>query len=113
MPKKTNKLDSLNQTHGQVESPRTLDQVWGDEGLGKYGTLDLTEYQKYLKESTKSDLQAHAVKVGLVPVDNRETLTKRLVREFNKHVSLYRPVPKTKNDIKLSKTAKDILAEGK
>lgn len=112
MPKKS-KLDTLNQAHGQIEGPRTLDQVWGDKGLDKYGTLDLTEYQKYLKESTKSDLQAHAVKIGLVPVDDRETLTKRLVREFNKHVSLYKSAPKTRNDIKLSKAAKDILAEGK
>lgn len=110
---KKNKLDSLIQTHAQVESPRTLDQVWGDTGESKYKTLDLTEYQKYLKELTKSDLQAHAIKVGLIPIDNRETLVKRLEKEFNKHVSLYRPAPKTKNDIKLTKTAKDILAEGR
>lgn len=112
MPKKS-KLDSLNQTHGQVESPRTLDQVWGDSGEGKYGTLELTEYQKYLKECTKSDLQAHAVKIGLIPVDNRDTLVKRLEREFIKHVSLYRPAPRPNNGLKLSKSAKDILAEGK
>lgn len=110
---KKNKLDSLIQTHAQVESPRTLDQVWGDTGESKYKTLDLTEYQKYLKELTKSDLQAHAIKVGLIPIDNRETLVKRLEKEFNKHVSLYKPAPKTKNDIKLTKTAKDILAEGR
>jgi len=112
MPKKS-KLDSLIQTHGQVESPRTLDQIWGDSGQSKYGTLVLAEYQKYLKELTKSDLQTHAVKVGLIPVDNRETLVKRLEKEFNKHVSLYQPAPKTKNNIKLSKTARDILAEGR
>ena len=112
MPKKS-KLDSLTQTHGQVESPRTLDQIWGDSGQSKYGTLVLAEYQKYLKELTKSDLQTHAVKVGLIPVDNRETLVKRLEKEFNKHVSLYQPAPKTNNNIKLSKTARDILAEGR
>jgi len=110
---KKSKLDLLNQTHGQIESPRTLDQVWGDTGEAKYGTLDLTEYQKYLKESTKSDLQAHAVKVGLIPVDNKEILAKRLEREFIKHVSQYRSAPKTKNGLKLSKSAKDILSEGK
>ena len=110
---KKNKLDSLTQTHAQVESPRTLDQIWGDSGQSKYGTLVLAEYQKYLKELIKSDLQAHAIKVGLIPIDNRETLVKRLEKEFNKHVSLYRPAPKTKNDIKLTKTTKDILAEGR
>jgi len=110
---KKSKLDSLNQTHGQIDGPRTLDQVWGDSGQSKYGTLILAEYQKYLKECTKSDLQAHAIKIGLIPVDNRETLVKRLEKEFNKHVSLYQAIPKTKNGIKLSKEAKDILAEGR
>ena len=112
MPKKS-KLDSLNQTHGQVESPRTLDQVWGDSGEGKYGTLDLSEYQKYLKECTKSDLQAHAVKIGLIPVDNRETLTKRLVKEFSKHVSMYKVPKQESKGLNLNKKAKDILAEGR
>ena len=110
---KKNKLDSLTQTHAQVESPRTLDQIWGDSGQSKYGTLVLAEYQKYLKELTKSDLQAHAIKVGLIPIDNRETLVKRLEKEFNKHVSLYQPAPITKNNIKLSKTARDILEDGR
>jgi len=107
------KLDNLSQTHGKVENPRTLDQVWGDTGESKYGTLDLIEYKEYLKGCNKSDLQAHASKVGLVPIDDRETLTKRLEKEFIKHVSFYKSTPNKKDTKKISKSAKDILAEGK
>ena len=117
MPRKSNKqakgqLDNLNQTHGKVEKPLTLNQVWGDDGKSKYGTLDAEKYSGYLNDLNKSDLQAHAVKIGLVPIDDRNSLITRLKKEFNKHVSQYsaRALP-TKKDI--SKAAKDILAEGR
>lgn len=117
MPRKSNKqakgqLDNLNQTHGKVEKPLTLNQVWGDDGKSKYGTLDAEKYSEYLNDLNKSDLQAHAVKIGLVPIDDRNSLVTRLKKEFNKHASQYsaRVLP-TKKDI--SKAAKDILAEGR
>ena len=42
-----NKLEELNQTHAKNETnnPTTLDQVWGDEGLGKYKTLNRDKYK--------------------------------------------------------------------
>ena len=48
----------------------------------------------------KSDLQAHAVKIGLVPIDDSNSLVTRLKKEFNKQVSQYsaRTLP-TKKDI--------------
>jgi oligoribonuclease NrnB/cAMP/cGMP phosphodiesterase (DHH superfamily) len=117
MPRKSNKqakgqLDNLNQTHGKIEKPLTLNQVWGDDGKSKYGTLDAEKYSDYLNDLNKSDLQAHAVKIGLVPIDDRNSLVTRLKKEFNKHVSQYsaRTLP-TKKDI--SKAAKDILSEGR
>lgn len=110
MPKK---LKSLNQTHGKIENPVTLDQIWGDKGTSKYGTLDHKEYEEYLRDLNKSDLQSHASKIGLVPIDDREKLVNRLISEFKKYASIYNK-PKTKeNNISLSKKAKDILAEGK
>jgi hypothetical protein len=114
MPRKKLKLDDLNQTHGKVENkPITLDQIWGDDGKRKYGTLDINEYDKYLKDLNKSDLQQHAIKIGLVPIDDRETLVKRLKTEFKKYVSMYLPRPNLSNKDKLSKKSKDILSEGR
>ena len=42
---KANNLKNLSQTHGKTEEkekyePTTLDQVWGDEGLSVYGTMN-------------------------------------------------------------------------
>lgn len=114
MPKKKSKLDNLSQTHGKIENrPVTLDQIWGDDGKRKYGTLDQAEYEKYLKDLNKSDLQAHAIKIGLVPIDDRETLVKRLKQEFKKHTSMYLARPNVDNTSKLSKKSRDILSEGR
>lgn len=115
MPKQKRKIEELSQTHGKLEDVqyKTLDQIWGDTGLSKYNTSDLKEYTDYVNDMNKSDLQAHANKIGLVPVDNREILTKRLLAEFKKFTSLYK-IPKVKdNTVNLNKKAKDILSEGK
>jgi hypothetical protein len=50
-----------------------------------------------LNEYNKSDLQAHAVKIGLVPIDNRENLIKRLKQEFLKHISQFKARPDVNN----------------
>jgi len=110
---KKSKLDNLSQTHGKVEKPITLDQVWGNDGKRKYGTLDPVEYDQYLKNLGKSDLQAHAVKVNLVPIDDRQTLIKRLKQEFIKHASQFKTRPKFKNNKDVSKSTLDILSEGR
>ena len=45
--KSSKKLESLSQTHGKEEfKPTTLDQIWGDTGISKYGTLNEDEYEK-------------------------------------------------------------------
>ena len=112
MPKKS-KLDQLSQVHGKVEKPVTLDQIWGDTGLSKYGTLDPEKYEEYLNELNKSDLQAHAVKIGLVPIDDRRNLVTRLKKEFNKHIAQYKVTEHPSKKVKLSKQVKDILSEGR
>jgi hypothetical protein len=115
MPKKSTKLEDLSQTHGKLENIeyKTLDQIWGDDGSTKYKTSNPEDYLNYLNDMNKSDLQAHAKIIGLVPVDSRETLTKRLVSEFKKFNSLYK-LPKNKETkVDLNKEAKNILSEGK
>lgn len=111
MPRKS-KLDNLTQVHGKVEKAITLNQVWGDDGTSKYGTLDPKEYDNYLNNLNKSDLQAHAIKVGLVPVDDRQSLVKRLKAEFNKFTAQFKVRPNIKNK-QVSKSSRDILSEGR
>jgi hypothetical protein len=114
MPRK--KLSDLSQTHGKKDkfAPTSLDQIWGDTGLSKYNTFSAEEYQARLKEMNKADLRAHAAKMGIVPVDNRELIVKSLMRQFNLHVASYqRPKVAPNKNRPVSKEAMDILAEGK
>jgi len=106
----------MSQTHGKVETyqPTTLDQIWGDSGLSKYGTMEEDVYANQLKDMNKADLQAHATKVGLVPVDDRERLTKRLMHEFKLYVSAYRhPAAKATAKTPVSPEVAKILSEGR
>ncbi len=109
------KISELNQTHGKVEGakPTTLDQIWGDTGLSKYKTLVESEYAGQLGDMSRTDLQTHATSLGIIPVENREILTSRLLREFRKHVSAY-TVPQSQTaKPKLSQKSLNILKEGK
>ena len=110
------KLNNLNQVHGKEETfkPSTLDQLWGDTGIGRYKTMNEADYAAQLAEMNKSDLIHHATQVGVVPSDDRERLTRRLVAQFKQHVSSYKvaslpPEPEGK----VSKELAKILSEGR
>tara|TARA_Y100001963_G_C6776903_1_gene447813 strand:+ start:2109 stop:2486 length:378 start_codon:yes stop_codon:yes gene_type:complete len=107
-------LKNLSQAHGKEEKiqPTSLDQIWGDSGISKYKTLDKSEYETQIKDMNKSDLQTHATKVGLVPVDDMGLLRKRLMKEFEKHVASYK-IPQKNKSSKLDSKALKILSEGK
>jgi hypothetical protein len=105
------------QAHGKEETfqKTTLDQVWGDTGNTRYGTLNQEEYSGSLSEMNKSDLQAHAHLHGLVPIDDRNRLTKKLLSEFKKYVSGFKSPSSPTNPSSLksvSKEASRILSEG-
>lgn len=114
-----NKVEEMSQTHGKEEknfSPTSLDQIWGDDGKSKYNTLDEEEYVKSVKEMTKTDLQTHASQIGLIPIDNRENLEKRLIREFKRHVSSFQAPTNlidSNDPTEVSKRVNKILGEGK
>ena len=114
--KKKRSTKSLSQTHGKEETktrPTTLDQIWGDTGVSKYGTMDESTYAEEISSMSKSDLQAHASTVGIIPIDNREMLSPRLMREFKKYVASYNTPVEKKRGVALSKAARAILAEGR
>jgi len=119
--KKTKKkVTRMSQTHGMVEGvkyePTTLDQVWGDDGASKYKTLDSNVYKRSLKEMSKSDMQSHAMKIGLIPIDDQKMLESRLIREFNRHVTQHtKPLLNKKlgSPIKIDEKAAQTLREGR
>lgn len=96
MPRK--KLSQTNQLHGKLEPElenekpeiTMMEQLWADEpGLAKYKTYDAEEYKTSLASMDTADLRGHAAKLGVMPVPNRERLTKRLVLEFNKYTAQF------------------------
>ena len=106
----------ITQVHGKVETfkPTTLDQIWGDTGLSKYKTLDLDKYKEYLADMNLSDLQAHAVKMGVYPTDGTEMLKKKLIQEFVGHTNSYKfPKQELKAPKQPSAAILKILAEGR
>jgi hypothetical protein len=116
-PKKAKKLSEISQAHGEEEKkrfePTTLNQIWGDDGMTKYKTLDAKEYEEGIRAMGKSELQMHSTEIGLIPVDNRETLTSRLVREFRRHVASFTvPSQSKKKPKSVSSRAVRILKEG-
>ena len=117
--KKITPKKKIIQTHAMEEKQEyektTLDQIWGDQGNSKYGTLDEAAYTSQIKAMNKSDLHSHAIKLGILPVENRELLTNRLLREFKKHVlSFTKPKQtKAKKPKEVSDEAKSILAQGR
>ena len=113
---KKKSVKNLSQTHGKEEKfePTTLDQIWGDDGSSVYGTMEETNYQGKIDEMNLSDLQAHASRVGIIPIDNRQTLRERLLREFRKHVSAYKkPKSPSVPELHLNKEVMGILSEGR
>jgi hypothetical protein len=110
------KLDSMNQVHGKKETfkPTTLDQIWGDTGMSKYRTFDEATYMKELNAMNKSDLQSHAMKLGIMAIDDGDRLKKRLLQEFRNHVISYQiPAKPLNQTTKVSDEAMKILAEGR
>jgi hypothetical protein len=123
MPKK--KLTDLSQVDGKIRKeeeketpeyqPTTLDQLFGDTGLSKYNTLKQEEYEGQLEEMNSAELRRHAIEVAhVVPAISPERTKKRLLIEFQKHVTAYQ-IPKTpaKKDKEPSKAALRIMSECK
>ena len=113
---KKKSVKNLSQTHGKEEKfePTTLDQIWGDDGLNVYGTMQESQYEDQIDDMNMSDLQTHASRVGIIPIDNRNTLRDRLMREFRKHVGSYRkPISNPSPEPAVSKEMRKILSEGR
>ena len=113
-PKTSKASKEIYQAHGKVEKtrPSTLDQVWGDDGTGKYTAGTVEEYRDQLSEMSRADIQTHATKLSVVPVENRDMLVKRLVKEYEKHVASYNR-PDSPAPTKVSSKAMRILSEGR
>ena len=110
-------MQELIETHGKIEgAPTTLEQVWGYNEMAKYGTLNEDVYKGQVDEMSRTDLESHARRLGVVIVESTARLRDILVTEFRRYKSLSRkPVSETKvaSSVAPSDIVKKILAEGR
>jgi hypothetical protein len=105
--------------HGKKTSeftPQTLDQVWGNQGIELYGTLNEEKYELELDQMQKGDLFYHSISHDIKPVGDRNRLKTKLLAKFRKHVEKFKPhnlETDSFEDKKISKAARAILAEGR
>jgi hypothetical protein len=94
--------------------PTTLDQILGEDN-SPYSTNNVQEYIEMLGDFGKTDIANHAHLVGLIPIDNREELVRRLVKKFRGYQSsLMAPNPDSKiQDNNASSEILSIMSEGR
>lgn len=117
--KKTVSLASVSQIDGKAQDhgsqmPGTLDQIM-NESMATYSARSSEEYISQLAEMNQTDLQSHAYKVGLIPIDDRKVLVERLTQEFRAWASRQSPVSTqntTVNSSNISDEVRKILREG-
>lgn len=105
--------------HGKYEEalsrPNTassLDELLG-ENLSVYTAGSTAAYEAQLAEMNQTDLQAHAYKIGLIPIPDRKVLVGRLVGEFQKWKSQHQSSQVSVNpNSKITDKALKILREG-
>jgi hypothetical protein len=106
-------IDGKAQDHGS-QMPGTLDQIM-NESMATYSARSSEEYISQLAEMNQTDLQSHAYKVGLIPIEDRKVLVERLTQEFRAWASRQAPVNTqntTVNSSNISDEVRKILREG-
>jgi hypothetical protein len=93
--KKKNSKEVLNENieiDGKIASnkPTALEQIWGSDGLSKYGTMDMDVYTAKLDDMLPVDLQNHARDIGLRPDAEPHVLRERLMNEFLRHIASFK-----------------------
>jgi hypothetical protein len=93
--KKRTSKEALNENieiDGKIASnkPTALEQIWGSDGLSKYGTMDIDIYAARLNDMLPVDLQNHARDIGLRPDAESHLLRERLINEFLRHVASFK-----------------------
>lgn len=107
-----------NSKHEATGELKPLTSIYELMGMAAhpYSTLDRGEYQKTLDNMNLADLQDHAIQLNIVPVDDRDRLTDKLVTAFVTTVGIYEAAQVKDNGSKIegdSKAALDILSRAR
>ena len=77
-------LEDLELTHGKefIEKQKHLEELLGINKISPFGTYELEIFEEKIKQSTHSDLQTLAQRVGLNPFIDKPRLKEALKKEF-------------------------------
>lgn len=107
-------LDGKCEDRPQVQIAGSLDSIMG-ECLSLYSVSNIEDYKNQISEMNQTDLQSHAYKIGLVPVEDRKVLIARLCTEFqrwNTRMQSHDIGSLTKTISDIDQRAQKILREG-
>lgn len=97
---------------GPVSKNKSLNAILGFKGT-KYKTEELTAYEKQLRAMNKLDLQKECIRVGRAPIDNREIMIERLIKDFRQYVAASKSVGvQPTGAVVLSNKSREILSRG-
>jgi len=109
-------LKNLRQTDGKVTERkgnfRSLDEIFGFNH-SKYPTHDEKQYSRGISDMNLADLYKEAVRVGLLPTDNRTLLVERLMKEFKRATAAVLTSNIKPIQLKPSKKAMEILGDAR
>lgn len=83
------KITALTKVNGNASTPSSINALLGDNGLGKYGTLDENVYRKQLEQLSTPELHLAATKEGIKPIHSRELIIRSLLTAFYKYKNTY------------------------
>lgn len=90
-PKKpvAKKLESMEQTHGKLESvisaAQDLDKILGLRQRNPFKSSSLEQFEQSLSSMNLTDMREMAVSAGIFPSGNRTILKKKLIKGFSSH----------------------------
>lgn len=74
----------MKMVNGKTNSGPSLMELVGFSHFAKFGAETVEDYEGKLRAMNLSDLQAHALRLSVMPKTDRARLTNTLVKEFKK-----------------------------
>lgn len=113
------RIDAMQQVDGkdydlqssiQVSQKKSLNEIWGRK-FSKFKAASPEEYLARLRKMTKLDLQQECTRVDLMPLDNRELMIERLVKQCRISIAAANTSSLQPQKITVSEKSRHILAK--
>ena len=85
--KKQSVIDSMQVADGKsdIEKIKDLEELLGVQQTNPFGTTNKAVLEERMNEMTLTDLQAFAVRIGILPSGNKLSLKNKITKEFLSH----------------------------